>query len=59
MPFGLGHWEIVAVVLALLLLFGSSQLPKIGRQLGRGVKEAGREIAQVKDAFKAEDEKPS
>lgn len=51
MPFGIGHWELIAIVLVALLLFGSSQLPRIGRQLGRGVREAGREIAEVKTAL--------
>ncbi|MEX0675247.1 MAG: twin-arginine translocase TatA/TatE family subunit [Gaiellaceae bacterium] len=51
MPFGVGHWELIALVLVALLLFGSSQLPRIGRQLGRGVREAGREIAEVKTAL--------
>jgi len=50
-PFGIGHWELIALVLVALLLFGSSQLPRIGRQLGRGVREAGREIAEVKTAL--------
>lgn len=51
MPFGIGHWELIALLLVALLLFGSSQLPRIGRQLGRGVREAGREIAEVKTAL--------
>jgi sec-independent protein translocase protein TatA len=50
-PFGIGHWELIALLLVVLLLFGSSQLPRIGRQLGRGVREAGREIAEVKTAL--------
>ena len=61
MPFGIGHWELIALALVVLLLFGSSQLPRIGRQLGRGVREAGREIAEVKTALKTDgpaDEKP-
>lgn len=59
MPFGIGHWEILVLALVVLLLFGSSQVPRIGRQLGRGIREAGREVAEVKQAFAApEDEKP-
>lgn len=57
MPFGIGHWEIIVLALVVLLLFGSSQVPRIGRQLGRGVREAGREVAEVKQAFAPEDEK--
>jgi TatA/E family protein of Tat protein translocase len=53
-PFGIGQWELIALVLVALLLFGSSQLPRIGRQLGRGVRDAGREIAEVKTALSTE-----
>jgi TatA/E family protein of Tat protein translocase len=60
MPFGIGHWEIIVLAFVVLLLFGSSQLPKVGRQLGKGVRQAGREVAEVKSAFSVEDdaEKP-
>ena len=34
-----GHWELIALAVVLLLLFGSKQLPTIARNLGRGVKE--------------------
>ena len=56
MPFGIGHWELIALALVALLLFGSSQLPRIGRQLGRGVREAGHEIAEVKTALNTPDD---
>lgn len=56
MPFGIGHWEIIVLALVVLLLFGSSQLPKVGRQLGKGVRQAGREMAEVKSAFTVEDD---
>jgi len=35
----LGPWEIALIVLAVLLLFGPKQLPKIGRSLGGGMRE--------------------
>ena len=56
MPFGIGHWEIIVLAVVVLLLFGSSQLPKVGRQLGKGVRQAGREVAEVKSAFTVEDD---
>ena len=34
-----GHWELILLALVLLLLFGAKQVPQIGRQLGRGVRE--------------------
>jgi sec-independent protein translocase protein TatA len=35
----LGPWEIALIVLAILLVFGPKQLPKVGRSLGRGMRE--------------------
>jgi sec-independent protein translocase protein TatA len=42
-PFGLGIWEIVILVVILLLLFGGKGLPGAARKLGSSVRE-------VKDA---------
>lgn len=36
--FGLGHWEILAIIAVILLLFGPSKLPALGRSIGEGVK---------------------
>jgi sec-independent protein translocase protein TatA len=34
-----GHWEIVVLAVVVLLLFGSSRVPQIARQLGSGLRE--------------------
>lgn len=39
MPLTLGTWEIVAIVLVILLLFGGKKIPELMRGLGKGVKE--------------------
>ncbi|MDP6108145.1 MAG: twin-arginine translocase TatA/TatE family subunit [Candidatus Brocadiia bacterium] len=36
--FGLGHWELIIVLVILLLLFGR-RLPEVMRSMGRGAKE--------------------
>lgn len=36
--FGFGHWEILAIVAVILLLFGPSKLPALGRSIGEGVR---------------------
>jgi sec-independent protein translocase protein TatA len=47
MPFGIGHWELIVLGVVLLLLFGGSQLPRIGRQLGLGAREARDTLAGI------------
>jgi len=42
-----GHWELIALGLVILLLFGSKQLPQIARNLGRGVREVRETIVDV------------
>ena len=51
--FGLGHTELIIILVVVLILFGGRKLPELARGLGQGMKEfksASREIA-------AEDEK--
>jgi len=42
-----GHWELIALGIVILLLFGSKQLPSIARNLGRGVREMRETIVDV------------
>jgi len=47
--FGLpGHWEIIIIVLAILLLFGGRKLPELARGLGRGLREFRDELKGAK-----------
>ncbi len=39
MPFGIGGWELVLLLLVLLLVFGAKRLPEMGRSLGKGMRE--------------------
>jgi sec-independent protein translocase protein TatA len=46
---GLGIPELVVIVLLIILMFGASRLPEIGRGLGKGIrnfKEANRESSE-------------
>jgi sec-independent protein translocase protein TatA len=38
-PFGIGIWEILILLLVLLLVFGPKRLPEMGRSLGKGIRE--------------------
>ncbi len=36
--FGLGIWELIIILLIVLLVFGASKLPEIGKGLGKAIK---------------------
>ena len=47
MPFGLGQWEILILAAVLVLIFGSARLPRIGRDLGRNLREVKRTVEEI------------
>jgi sec-independent protein translocase protein TatA len=56
----LGPWEIVAIVGVILLIFGPSKLPSLGKGLAeffknfkKGVKEVDSEVSDVNDQLKS------
>ena len=68
--FGLaGHWEIIIILLAILLLFGGKKLPELARGLARGlrsfkdelkgvktdIEEVGRDVREIDDSPLSED----
>ena len=63
-PLMLGTWEIVAIVLVILLLFGGKKIPELMKGLGKGVKsfkqgmnEVEKEIKEVDNDYKKEEKK--
>jgi sec-independent protein translocase protein TatA len=38
-PFGIGIWELVILMVLLLLVFGAKRLPEMGRSIGHGMRE--------------------
>ena len=51
-PLMLGTWEIVAIVLVVLLLFGGKKIPELMKGLGKGVKSFKDGIKEVDDEVK-------
>ena len=47
--FGLGTTELVVILIIVLLVFGASRLPELGRGLGQGMRS-------FRDAIKGKDE---
>ena len=47
----LGLWEILAILVVILLIFGARRLPEIGSSMGKGIRT-------FKSALLGEDDKP-
>ena len=55
--FGLGVPELMLIVLVLLLLFGASRLPELGRSIGQFGKEIKKGINDDEKVAKKDDKK--
>ena len=54
-PVFLGTWEIVAIVLVVLLLFGGKKIPELMKGLGKGVKSFKEGINEVEKEIDKDD----
>ena len=55
-PLMIGTWEIVAIVLVILLLFGGKKIPELMHGLGKGVKSFKQGMNEVEKEIKDLDE---
>jgi sec-independent protein translocase protein TatA len=46
-PLVIGHWEIIAIVVVILLLFGGKKSPELMKGLGKGVKSFKEGVNEV------------
>jgi sec-independent protein translocase protein TatA len=53
----IGTWEIVAIVLVVLLLFGGKKIPELMKGLGKGVKSFKEGMNEVEKEIEKEEEK--
>jgi sec-independent protein translocase protein TatA len=52
----LGMGELIVIFLVVLLLFGASQIPKVARGLGQGLREFKRAARELQEDDKDRDE---
>jgi sec-independent protein translocase protein TatA len=52
----LGGWEIPALVIVALLLFGSKRVPELFRSLGQGLREFKKSVSGVGEEIAPTDE---
>lgn len=48
----LGGWEVFAIVLVILLLFGGRKLPELARGAGKAIREFRKISSETEDTFK-------
>ena len=53
----IGTWEIVALVLVVLLLFGGKKIPELMKGLGKGVKSFKEGMNEVEKEIKSDETK--
>jgi sec-independent protein translocase protein TatA len=51
---GLGVWEILLIVLAILVLFGAKRIPEFAKGLGQGIREFKNAANNVKEEVRRE-----
>lgn len=52
-----GMSEILVIVLILILTFGASQIPKVARSVGEGLKELKKAVREAKEYDDVDEEK--
>ncbi|PIP35610.1 MAG: twin-arginine translocase TatA/TatE family subunit [Desulfobacterales bacterium CG07_land_8_20_14_0_80_52_14] len=52
--FGIGHWELLIILIIVLIIFGAGKLPEIGSGIGKGIRNFKKATA---DADKEEPKK--
>jgi len=53
----IGWGEMLLILLVVLLLFGASRLPQLGKSLGEGIRNLKKGLAGDEDAAPAKDDK--
>lgn len=55
--FGLGHWELLVILIIVMIIFGAGKLPQIGAGLGQSIRNFKKGVAGVEEDIKKETEK--
>ncbi len=55
--FGLGHWELLIILVLVMIIFGAGKLPQIGAGLGQSIRNFKKGVADVETEIKKETEK--
>ena len=51
--FGLGHWEILLILIIVLILFGAGKIPKVAGDIAKGIKSFKEGLKEEKSITKS------
>ncbi len=59
--FGIGHWELLIILIIVLIIFGAGKLPEIGAGIGKGIRNFKKATAETdkEEPKKVEEKKNS
>lgn len=52
---GIGIWELLLVLVIVLVVFGPSKLPELGKSIGKGLKEFKKASGEIAEEMKKPD----
>jgi sec-independent protein translocase protein TatA len=55
--FGLGHWELLIILVVVMIIFGAGKLPELGTGIGKGIRNFKKGVDEVKTGKKGEPQK--
>jgi sec-independent protein translocase protein TatA len=55
--FGLGHWELLIILVVVMIIFGAGKLPELGSGIGKGIRNFKKGVAEVKVGKEGEPQK--
>ena len=55
--FGLGHWELLIILIVVMIIFGAGKLPQIGAGLGQSIRNFKKGVAEAPAEINKETEK--
>ena len=58
MPFNIGPFELILVLIVVLIIFGPGKLPDIGSAIGRGVREFRKASTDLEESIRGETKSP-